>query len=156
MGGVPNTCLAQGATMPCYDHELINHKSTHSRPNGNALSQGCVLLSLQFSESIAYYRYVLYTNTKETITASTRIIVIVIVISKLLKRYSKAKRTRAPAYSRALRRIKGGFQRGVKRNSGPNSRVPGGDRVAVRVGVVEMGRGMIRRVRVGEIEEMRF
>src|SRR6218665_3367951 len=34
---------------------------------------------------------------------------IVIVISKLLKRYSQAKRTRAPAYSRALRRIKGGF-----------------------------------------------
>jgi len=31
---------------------------------------------------------------------------IVIVISRLLKRYSKAKRTRAPAYSRALRRIK--------------------------------------------------
>ena len=61
---------------------------------------------------------------------------IVIVISKFLKRYSKAKRTRAPAYSRALRRIKG-----VKRSSGPISRVPGGDRVAVRVGVVEMGRG---------------
>src|SRR6218665_2538883 len=39
-------------------------------------------------------------------------IVIVIVISKLLKRYSKAKRTRAPAYSRALRRIKGGFPKG--------------------------------------------
>src|SRR6218665_2626303 len=39
---------------------------------------------------------------------------IVIVISKLLKRYSKAKRTRAPAYSRALRRIKGGFQRGSR------------------------------------------
>src|SRR6218665_1885445 len=37
---------------------------------------------------------------------------IVIVISKLLKRYSKAKRTRAPAYSRALRRIKGGLERG--------------------------------------------
>ena len=67
--------------------------------------------------------------------------VIVIVISKFLKRYLKAKRTRAPAYSRALRRIKGGFQRGVKRSSGPNSRVPGEDRVAVRVGVVEMGRG---------------
>ena len=29
--------------------------------------------------------------------------VAVIVISKFLKRYSKAKRTRAPAYSRALR-----------------------------------------------------
>src|SRR6218665_1850481 len=35
------------------------------------------------------------------------ITIIVIVISKLLKRSSKAKRTRAPAYSRALRRIKG-------------------------------------------------
>jgi len=34
------------------------------------------------------------------------------VISKLLKRYSKAKRSRAPAYSRALRRIKGGFPKG--------------------------------------------
>src|SRR6218665_261730 len=70
-----------------------------------------------------------------------QLIAIVIVISKLLKRYSKAKRIRAPAYSQALRRIKGGFQRGVKRSSGPNSRVPGGERVAVRVGVVEMGRG---------------
>ena len=69
------------------------------------------------------------------------IIVIVIVISKLLKRYSKVKRTRAPAYSRAPRRIKGGFPKGVKRSSGPISKVPGGDRVAVRVGVVEMGRG---------------
>src|SRR6218665_2809286 len=39
---------------------------------------------------------------------------VVIVISKLLKRYSKAKRTRAPAYSRALRRIKGGIQRGSR------------------------------------------
>ena len=28
-----------------------------------------------------------------------------------------------------------------RESSGPNSRVPGGDRVAVRVGVVEMGRG---------------
>jgi len=57
------------------------------------------------------------------------IIVIVIVISKLLKRYSKAKRTKAPAYSRALPRIKGGFPKGVKRSSGPISRVglPGGE-----------------------------
>src|SRR6218665_4001405 len=39
-------------------------------------------------------------------------VVLVIVISNLLKRYSKAKRTRAPAYSRALRRIKGGFPKG--------------------------------------------
>src|SRR6218665_3004291 len=37
---------------------------------------------------------------------------IVIVISEFVKRYSKAKRTRAPAYSRVLRRIKGGFPKG--------------------------------------------
>src|SRR6218665_479523 len=54
------------------------------------------------------------------------VLMFVIVISKFLKRYSKAKRTRAPAYSRALRRNRGGFQRGVKRSSGPISRVPGG------------------------------
>ena len=34
---------------------------------------------------------------------------IVIVISRFLKRYLKVTRTRAPAYSRALRRIKGRF-----------------------------------------------
>jgi len=33
----------------------------------------------------------------------------IIVFSRSLKRYSKARRIRAPAYSRALRRIKGGF-----------------------------------------------
>src|SRR6218665_2632621 len=37
----------------------------------------------------------------------------IIVISKLLKRHSKAKR-RAPAYSRALRQIRGVFQRIVR------------------------------------------
>ena len=61
-----------------------------------------------------------------------------IVISRFLNRYLKAKRTRAPAQSRALRRIKEGFQRGVKRSSDPISRIPGGDRVAVKVGVVQM------------------
>src|SRR6218665_304798 len=40
------------------------------------------------------------------------IVHLVIVISKFLKRYSKAKRTRAPAYSRPLRRIKGEFSKG--------------------------------------------
>ena len=66
-------------------------------------------------------------------------IVGLIVISKFLKRYSKAKRIRAPAYSRALRRIKGAFPNGVKRSSGPISRIPGGvDRVAVKVGVVQV------------------
>ena len=69
------------------------------------------------------------------------LVIFVIVISKLLKRYSKAKRTRAPAYSRALRRIKGGFPKGVRRSSGPISRVPGGDSIAVRVGVVEIWGG---------------
>ena len=36
---------------------------------------------------------------------------------KFLKCYSKVKRTRAPAYSRSLRRIKGGFQRGGSREA---------------------------------------
>ena len=31
-----------------------------------------------------------------------------------------------------------GFSKGVKRSSGPISRIPGGDRVAVNVGVVQM------------------
>ena len=35
---------------------------------------------------------------------------IVIVISEFLERHSKTKRIRAPAYSRALRRMKGVFQ----------------------------------------------
>src|SRR6218665_2964562 len=47
---------------------------------------------------------------------------IVIVISKLLKRHSKAKR-RAPAYLRALRQIRGVFQRIVRGGSGPFSRL---------------------------------
>src|SRR6218665_1712360 len=38
--------------------------------------------------------------------------VIVIVISRFLTRYSKAKCTRASAYSRALRQIKGGYPKG--------------------------------------------
>ena len=72
------------------------------------------------------------------ILSSDTNLVIVIIISRLLKRYLKAKCIRAPAYSRARRRIKGEFQRKVKRSSGPISRIPGGDRVAVKVGVVQM------------------
>ena len=82
-----------------------------------------------------------------------RSVVIVIVIAKLLKRYSKAKRNRAPAYSRALRRIKGGLSKGrsIYRSSGPISRIPGGDRVVVKVSVVQ-----VEKVRVGVFEEMTF
>jgi len=42
---------------------------------------------------------------------------IVIVISGFLKRYLKAKRNRAPAYSQALRQIKGGFPGGWSREA---------------------------------------
>ena len=59
-------------------------------------------------------------------------VVIVIVISGFLKRYSKAKRNRASAYSRALRRIKGGLPKGVKRSPGPIFRVPGAKKCAVK------------------------
>jgi len=37
--------------------------------------------------------------------------IIIIIISRFLKCYLKAKRTRAPAYSRVLRRIKEGFSK---------------------------------------------
>ena len=72
------------------------------------------------------------------------LIVIVIVISKFLKRYSKAKRTREPAYSRALRRIKGWFPKGGQeklRSDFQSTGTSRGQTIAVRVGVVEMGRG---------------
>jgi len=66
------------------------------------------------------------------------ILVIVIVISRLLKQYLKAKRTRAPAYSRALRRIKGVFPKGGQEKL--RFRIPGGDNVAVKVGVLRLRR----------------
>ena len=76
---------------------------------------------------------------------------IVIVISRFLKRYLKAKRTRAPAYSRALRRIKGRFPKGGQApravcysRFGPISRIQEGDRVAVKVGVVASVMVMVR------------
>ena len=64
---------------------------------------------------------------------------IVIVISRFLQSYSKAKCTRALAYSRALRRIKGGFPMGGDQEK-LRSEGSGGDRVAVKVGVVDCPR----------------
>src|SRR6218665_2306746 len=71
------------------------------------------------------------------------VIVIVIVISSATQKLS------APGHQLIHERCdesKGGFQRGVTRSSGPISRLPGGDSVAVRVGVVEMGRGNDEKV----------
>ena len=67
------------------------------------------------------------------------VVVIVIVNSRFLKSYLKAKRSRAPAYSRALRRIKG-FSKWWSREAQVQF-LEGqeGDRVAVKVGVVQMG-----------------
>ena len=64
----------------------------------------------------------------------------VIVISKFPKHYSKAKRNRAPAYSRALRRIKGVVQRVVRGKLRSDFQRVRGDRVAVKVGVVKQFR----------------
>ena len=53
-----------------------------------------------------------------------------------LKRYLKAKRTRLfTSAATNQRRVSKG---GVKRSSGPISRIPGWDRVAVKVGVVQV------------------
>ena len=63
------------------------------------------------------------------------VIVIVIVNSKLLERHSKAKR-RAPAYSRALRQIKGVFQRIVRGKLRSGCQKVRGGRLGVKAGVV--------------------
>src|SRR6218665_1958433 len=66
---------------------------------------------------------------------------IVIVISKFLKCYSKAKCTRAPAYSRALQRIKGGFPKeGQEKLRSDFQNTRRGQSIPVKVGVVQMGR----------------
>ena len=67
-------------------------------------------------------------------------LLIVIVISRFLKRYLKAKRTRAPAYSRALRRIKGWFPKRSQENPRSGLQDTRRDRVAVKVGFDEIGR----------------
>jgi len=61
---------------------------------------------------------------------------VVIVISEFLERHSNAKRTRAPAYSRAVRRIKGVVQRVVRGKLRYAFKRVRGDRVAVNVDVV--------------------
>src|SRR6218665_3973532 len=66
--------------------------------------------------------------------------VIVIVFSRFLKRYLKPSTPGHQLIHECCDKSKEGFKKGVKRSSGPISRIPGGDRVAVRVGVVEMGR----------------
>src|SRR6218665_793578 len=49
---------------------------------------------------------------------------------------------------------KGGFSKGVKRSSGPISRIPGGDRVAANVGVVQMEKvNDIRRRHIAQISK---
>jgi len=59
-----------------------------------------------------------------------------LVISEFLEPHSKAKLTRAPAYSRALRRIKGVVQRVVHGKLRSDLQRVRGDRVAVKVGVI--------------------
>jgi len=54
----------------------------------------------------------MYVAKFNVVSTFMEVIIIVIVMSRFLKRYLKAKRTRAPAYSRAPRRIKVGFSKG--------------------------------------------
>jgi len=64
------------------------------------------------------------------------ILIIVIVVSEFIESHSKVKRTRAPAYSRALRRIRGVVQRIIHGRLRYDFQRVRGDRVAVKVGVV--------------------
>ena len=59
-----------------------------------------------------------------------------IVISRFLKRYSKAHLGTSLSTSAATNER--GFPKKVKSSSGPISRILGGDRLAVKVGVVQM------------------
>ena len=74
-------------------------------------------------------------DQEEGLYQKTIVIVIVVVNSKLLKRHSKAKR-RAPAYSRALRQIKGVFQRIVRGKFRSGCQKVRGGRLGVKAGVV--------------------
>ena len=79
-------------------------------------------------------------NEKRTII---NIRLFVIVISKLLKRHSKAKR-KAPAYSRALRQIRGVFPKNSPWEA--QIRLPEGERMRPVRGVAQVG---CQRVRGG-------
>jgi len=72
-------------------------------------SRDVVTLSLQIRMLVTVLEYLIVSYRLALFLFAKVHTAIIIVISKLLKRYSKAKRTRASAYSRALRRIKGGF-----------------------------------------------
>jgi len=65
---------------------------------------------------------------------------IVIIILEFLERHSKAKRTRAPAYSGALQLIKGVVRKVVHGKLRSDFQMVSGDIVAVKVGVACVGR----------------
>ena len=67
------------------------------------------------------------------------LIVIAVVSSRFLKRYSKASSPGHQLIHERCDESKGVSKGGVK-SSGPISRIPEGDRVAVKVGVDKMGR----------------
>src|SRR6218665_2641548 len=76
--------------------------------------QMCLFLLSDYSKEKLNRNILVYLlSCKQFIPVRFVVIVIVIVNSKLLKRHSKAKR-RAPAYSRALRQIRGVFLRIVR------------------------------------------
>ena len=87
---------------------------------------------LQFNEDLIP---LIDQNDFDLITGVHSVIVIVIVNSKLLKRRTKAKR-RAPAYSRALRQIRGVFQRIVRGKLRSGCQKVRGGRLGVKAGVV--------------------
>ena len=65
---------------------------------------------------------------------------IVIVISEFLDRHSKARRTRVPDYIRALRRTRGMVQRVVHNKLRSDFQRVGGNKLAIKMGVVYIGR----------------
>ena len=79
-----------------------------------------------------------------------RVIVTVTQISKALLK-SQAHQGTSLFMSAATNQM-GAFQKGVKRSSGPISRIPRGDRVAVKVGIVQVEKvDQSRRIRRDDI-----
>src|SRR6218665_383925 len=76
-----------------------------------------IATEVQSLENVFDYWHYTVAQVQEVKKQNGLSIAIVIVISRLLNRYLKNKRTRAPAYSRALIRIKDGFSKLWSRES---------------------------------------
>src|SRR6218665_2424388 len=95
--------------------------------------------------SIEFVSFYKVRNSNGEVTLQMELL-FVIVISRFLKRYLIAKRTRVhQLIHERCDESKGVPKGGVERSSSPITRIPGGDRVAVKVDVIQMEK--VNRIR---------